>query len=217
MNVTTEAASVTWMVAKKTVQRQTGRHAAVVASTPVLATAVDGRMVTTGAGARRPERIAALLEWLEELGLKEKFDQWPLLELGGQLDHDITLNSIAAGGEDAMIFGAVRDALTFITENISAYEFFVGSQKRDMQTGVIYTPDEVIEDPHFIARGFPVKVQHPELGESFTYPGAPFLLPASPWTISRRAPLLGEHTAEVLKEVGIDDTEQQRLKTARVV
>ncbi len=217
MNVTTEAASVTWLVAQKTVQRQTGRHAGVVPSAPVMVAAKDGRLVTTGAGARRPERIAALLVWLEELGLKEQFDQWPLLEVGGNLDHEITLNSIAAGGDDAMIFSAVRDALTLITEHLSAYDFFVGSQKRDMQTGIIYTPDEAVEDPHIKARGFPVEVEHPELGERFIYPGAPFHLPASPWEISRRAPLLGEHTAEVLREAGIGDAEQQRLRTAGVV
>jgi hypothetical protein len=30
------------------------------------------------------------------------------------------------------------------------------------------------------------------------YPGAPFLMAASPWRISRRAPLVGEHDAEIL-------------------
>jgi len=32
------------------------------------------------------------------------------------------------------------------------------------------------------------------------YPGAPFLMPASPWRISRRAPLVGEHDGEILSE-----------------
>ena len=41
------------------------------------------------------------------------------------------------------------------------------------------------------------RFEHPELGRSFRYPGAPYALPASPWRISRRAPMLGEHDAEV--------------------
>jgi crotonobetainyl-CoA:carnitine CoA-transferase CaiB-like acyl-CoA transferase len=60
-------------------------------------------------------------------------------------------------------------------------------------------------------------VSHPELGRSFIYPGAPYQLPASPWQISRRAPLLGEHTAAVLAEAGIAETEQQQLRAAGVV
>ena len=35
--------------------------------------------------------------------------------------------------------------------------------------------------------------RHPELGRNHTYPGAPYRFEKSPWRISRRAPLLGEH------------------------
>jgi crotonobetainyl-CoA:carnitine CoA-transferase CaiB-like acyl-CoA transferase len=55
----------------------------------------------------------------------------------------------------------------------------------------------VLEDPHFRARGMQVEVEHDDLGETFSYPGAPFSLPASPWRIARRAPGLGEHNQEV--------------------
>ena len=216
-NVTTESASYTWLVAKQTVQRQTGRHASVVASGDVQVLAGDGRYVTTGFAPRRPEQIATILEWLDTLGMKEQFDQWPLLEVGAKLDHDITIASIEAGGEDAMIFGAVRAALLFIAQHITAYEFFIGTQSRDMQCGLINAPDDVIDDRHMRERGFAVEVSHPELGRSFTYPGAPYQLPASPWRISRRAPLLGEHTAEVLAEAGIVEAEQQQLRAAGVV
>ena len=36
------------------------------------------------------------------------------------------------------------------------------------------------------------------IGRSVRYPGAPAKMPASPWGISRRAPKIGEHDAEVL-------------------
>ena len=58
--------------------------------------------------------------------------------------------------------------------------------------GIIYSPEEAMADPHFVARGFPVEVEHPEHGRSFTYPGAPYKFEKSPWSV-RRAPLLGEH------------------------
>ena len=216
-NVTTEASSYTWLVARETVQRQTGRHASVTPSAPLQVLARDGRYVTTGFAPRRPREIRLILEWLDELSLREQFGQWPLVEAGANLDHDITIATVAEGGEEAMIYGAVRDALTFIAERIDSYDFFTGTQTRGFQCGIIYSPDEVIRDPHFIARGFPVAVEHPELGERFVYPGAPYRFSASPWAIQRRAPLLGEHTAEVLGEIGIGPDEVDRLRAAGVV
>jgi len=46
-----------------------------------------------------------------------------------------------------------------------------------------------------------VEVEHPELGRSVRYPGAPYALQKGAWRISRRAPRLGEHTGEVLAEI----------------
>jgi crotonobetainyl-CoA:carnitine CoA-transferase CaiB-like acyl-CoA transferase len=216
-NVTTEASSYSWLVARTTVQRQTGRHASVVPSSPLQVLARDGRYVTTGVAPRRPREIGLILAWLDELGLKEQFEDWPLLEAGANLDHNITIAGVAEGGADAMIYGAVRDGLNFIAERIDSYDFFVGTQSRGFQCGIIYAPEEVVQDPHFVARGFPVEVEHPELGERFIYPGAPYRFSASPWAIQRRAPLLGEHTDEVLAEAGLDADEVSRLHTKGVV
>ena len=46
--------------------------------------------------------------------------------------------------------------------------------------------------------GQPDKGVAADLGRTFRYPGAPYLLPASPWQLSRRAPKLGEHNREIL-------------------
>jgi benzylsuccinate CoA-transferase BbsE subunit len=70
--------------------------------------------------------------------------------------------------------------------------------------GVIYSPEEAFEDEHFVARGFQVEVEQPQLGRRVRYPGAPYRFDKTPWAISRPAPRLGEHTDEVLSEVGID-------------
>ena len=75
---------------------------------------------------------------------------------------------------------------------------FQGAQKAGVTAGVIYSPEEVMEDEHFTARGFRVEVEHPERGQSFVYPGAPYRFERSPWRISRRAPRLGEHNDAVL-------------------
>jgi crotonobetainyl-CoA:carnitine CoA-transferase CaiB-like acyl-CoA transferase len=200
-NVTTEAASYSWLVARETVQRQTGRHAGVNPSAPSQVQCSDGRWVNTGVPARQGRDYRALIEWLEEYGLLESFASAPLLEVGagqGRLD----LSQIATNPEVRETFMAGRDALVLLASSMPAYEFFSGGQQRGFQVGIIYSPEEVMEDEHFKARGFPVEVEHPDLGRSFVYPGAPYLFHGSAWAIQRRAPLLGEHTAEVLAELG---------------
>jgi crotonobetainyl-CoA:carnitine CoA-transferase CaiB-like acyl-CoA transferase len=199
-NVTTEAASYSWLVAQQTVQRQTGRHAASVPTQGTQMRCKDGRWVNTGVPPRSPAEFGFILGWLRDLGLEEVFADAVLLEIGAAMTKPITYDLIGVDAEATAIFIAGREALALIAENVSAYDFFVGFQRRGVAVGVIYSPEEAFEDEHFKARGFQVEVQHDDLGGTVRYPGAPYRLPASPWRISRRAPKLGEHDAEVLGE-----------------
>jgi len=85
-----------------------------------------------------------------------------------------------------------------IAEHIPAVDFFEGAQRRDLQVGLVLAPEEAFENEHFVARGIQVSVHHDELDRDVRYPGAPFVMPRSPWSISHRPPLVGEHQAEVL-------------------
>ena len=87
--------------------------------------------------------------------------------------------------------------MNLIASKLGAHEFFVGAQRCGLAVGVVYSPEEVMDDPHFAERGFRVEVEHADLGRSFSYPGAPWIFHATPWQISRRAPHLGEHNERV--------------------
>jgi len=63
---------------------------------------------------------------------------------------------------------------------------------------------QVFEDPQVIARELVVDVEHPTLG-AIRALGSPIKLSATPPDVRRRAPLLGEHTEEVLSQAGIRD------------
>ena len=63
---------------------------------------------------------------------------------------------------------------------------------------------QVFEDPQVIARELVVNVEHPTLG-SIRALGAPIKMSATPLDVKRRAPLLGEHTEQVLREAGYDE------------
>ncbi len=192
-NVTTEFASVEWLVAGAEVQRQTGRHAAVHPTTFVRAMAADGVDVHTGFPPRSSRDFTAVLGWLEDLGLRDRFEEAFFLEMGAQREEPLHLSMVGQDPEATAIFGAGRDAVRFIAENVTSHEFFVGAQQRGLAVGIIYSPEEVLADPHFRQRGFPVEVEHDDLGRSFTYPGAPFIAPKSPYLIRHRAPHIGEH------------------------
>jgi crotonobetainyl-CoA:carnitine CoA-transferase CaiB-like acyl-CoA transferase len=200
-NVTTEAASYSWLVARQTVQRQTGRHAAAVPTGDTQMLCQDGRWVNTGVPPRSPADYGAILGWVRELGLEDGFPEAIFLEMGANLEKPLTYDRIGVDDEATAIFMAGREALALIAANVSAYDYFIGCQRRGVAVGVIYSPEEAFEDGHFRARGFQVPVEHEDLGRTFRYPGAPYRLTASPWRIQRRAPKLGEHNDEVLGDI----------------
>jgi benzylsuccinate CoA-transferase BbsE subunit len=92
----------------------------------------------------------------------------------------IRLADIPTDVEMQQIFRAGRDALVFIASRMRAADFFLEGQRRGLAVGVLNAPEDVMEDAHFVARGFPTKVHHDELGRDVLYPGAPFLSDASP-------------------------------------
>ena len=65
---------------------------------------------------------------------------------------------------------------------------------------------QVFADPHIVAREMAVAVDHPTLGRIRTL-GSPLKMSATPPIVGRRAPLLGEHTEEVLRDAGFTDDE----------
>jgi crotonobetainyl-CoA:carnitine CoA-transferase CaiB-like acyl-CoA transferase len=73
-------------------------------------------------------------------------------------------------------------------------------QRRRVPIAPVSTMGDLWSSKHLNARGFFVSFTHPRAGARRT-PGAPYLLSRTPWTLRRAAPLLGEHTAEVLREL----------------
>jgi crotonobetainyl-CoA:carnitine CoA-transferase CaiB-like acyl-CoA transferase len=215
-NVTTEMASYHWLVQRGTVQRQTGRHAMEEPTLPTQVRCADGRHTTTGVPPRTPEEFRRVHAWLVELGLEADFPEAVFLQRAAERE-SIDLSLIGRDEEVTVLFGAGREALNRIASRVSAYDFFVGAQRRGISVGIVYAPEEALEDPHFRARGYPVEVFHPEHGRSFTYPGAPYRFEKSPWRIARRAPLVGEHADEVLGELGLDAEAVAKLRADGVV
>ena len=70
--------------------------------------------------------------------------------------------------------------------------------------------------PQAIARDMRVEVDHPVLGP-MPQVGVPFKLSQTPASIRSAPPMLGEHSAEVLRELGYRDDEVTTLRTKGVI
>ena len=196
-NVSTEAGSYMWHTDKITVQRQTGRHATPVLTMPSQVRCKDGRYVNTGFPPRSVKEFEALIGWLDTLGLADDCPDAPLLQLGVERG-GVSMTELSTDELASAIFGAGREAMVFIAQHIDATEYFETGQRAGIPCGIVASPEEAFEMPHFVERGFQVEVEHDVIGRSVRYPGAPAIMPASPWRISRRAPKIGEHDAEIL-------------------
>jgi crotonobetainyl-CoA:carnitine CoA-transferase CaiB-like acyl-CoA transferase len=122
------------------------------------------------------------------------------------------------------------DSMEDRVENVDALEAFLieytaehdvldlyrETQSRRIPWAPVNTMETLAKSEHLAARGFFVKIDRPLVGE-LTYPGAPYDFEQSPWQLRRPAPLLGEHTQEVLRELGYEAGAITRLREVGVV
>ncbi|SDD90925.1 Crotonobetainyl-CoA:carnitine CoA-transferase CaiB [Sphingomonas sp. YR710] len=198
-NVTTEVSSIDWLYRRATNNRQTGRHASEHVTMGIQVETGDGGYCSNPLGLTTAGNYKSVLDWLGELGLVDEFPEAFFLQMG--IDRGgVSLKVLGQDVEATEIYRAGREALYLIASKLTMAEFFVQAQQRGIACGAVYAPDEALADPHFRFREYPVEVDHPELGRSYTYPGLPFTGDFIPTTI-KRAPLVGEHTQEVLGEL----------------
>lgn len=76
--------------------------------------------------------------------------------------------------------------------------------------GPVLSIGEALNNPQTLAREMVVEVEHRKLGKLKTL-GVPVKLSATPGKVTRGAPVLGEHTREVLAEIGYSESEIDAL------
>ncbi len=184
--LTTESAIANYVYRGEVLQRQTGRHHAPGLTPRTQFLAKDGVYVTALiSGGLNPRNVKNLAELMDSYGMA-----------GDLKDPKYQDPAVIAANTSHIIDGLLA---AFIA-SVPAEEVYHAAQARGFTWGAVRAPEALLEDGHLQDRGFWKQVEHPELGRSFTYPGEAAIYNGTPWGISRRAPLIGEHNREILHE-----------------
>ena len=201
--LTTEGAIAIYLASGTVVRRHTGRHADPGQSTRIQLATQGGWVNVTRSGSNiTPARLSNLAQWMDEYGMAddlkdEKYQDPQVLQDNASHVTEVLAKFFAGRPQD---------------------EIYHGGQERDFPWGAIRSMDELLDDGHLRDRGFYVEVEHPELGRKFVYPGPAAIYNGSPWRISRRPPLIGEHNQEILcGELGLSLNELTILAESGVI
>jgi crotonobetainyl-CoA:carnitine CoA-transferase CaiB-like acyl-CoA transferase len=193
VSMCTEVALPTYIYNSAVVQRQTGRHAGLGVTPPWLRRTKDGRYVKAFMfWSGRDVRIIS--EMLNEAGIAH--------DLASDAYRALAKSSPA---EAQAHFSATIDTLV---ASMTAEEVYHRAQAKGLLWASVRYPEENINDPHFQARGTFQPIYHPELGREVSYPVSTATDGEHRVTAFHRgAPRLGEHTQEVLSQVGLSSAE----------
>jgi crotonobetainyl-CoA:carnitine CoA-transferase CaiB-like acyl-CoA transferase len=202
--LTTEAAIANYIYRGEVVRRQTGRHHAAGPTPRTQFRAKDGTYVCALVGGRlNPKYIGELTGLLDSYGMA-----------GDLRDPKYKDPAVIAANTSHIIDDLVANFIA----SLPAEEVYHAAQDRGFTWGVVRAPEALLDDAHLHDRGFWKEVEHPELGRSFVYPGEAAIYNGSPWRISRRAPLIGEHNIEIFgDELGLSRGELSILAENRVI
>lgn len=148
-------------------------------------------------GATSPRNWAALCAVLEH-------PEW-------QADERFTNNAARHRNRAQLV-----DLIEQVTRQSPAAHWIERLQAAGVPCGAIQHYGQVFEDPHLAARGFFWEASHPTLGPVRQL-GSPMRLADTPVERRTAGPRLGEHSVEVLRDVGCGQDEIDRLTAERVI
>ncbi len=188
--LTTESAIANYVYRGEVLRRQTGRHHAMTTTARTQFLAKDGNYVTALiSGGLNPRNVKSLADLMDAYGM------------AGDLRDPKYQDPATIAAESSHIIDGL---LAGFIASLPAEEVYHAAQARGFTWGAVRAPEDLLGDAHLHDRGFWKEVRHPELGRSFVYPGEPAIYNGSPWAISRRAPLVGEHNREIYcEELGL--------------
>jgi crotonobetainyl-CoA:carnitine CoA-transferase CaiB-like acyl-CoA transferase len=101
---------------------------------------------------------------------------------------------------------SLTDAMAAVLRTRTRDDWIAAFDAAGVPAGPVHTIAEALAHPQVKARGMVVEVEHPQAGVTRAL-GCPVHFSATPTSVRRHAPMLGEHSRELLKEYGYGDAE----------
>ncbi|MFO7964619.1 MAG: CoA transferase [Desulfobacterales bacterium] len=163
-----------------------------------------------------PNDLNVFVQWLKDAGFAEDAAELAgLIDIWEQIEGGTLSLSQALTQEELDRFQELR--MPFLKAHTKA-ELYKKAFEHHFGWVPVQTPMDLVEYAQLKTRGYFVDVDHPELGCSITYPGAPYKLSRTPWRIKNRAPLMGEHNQEIYREeLGFTKNDMQAMKKAAII
>jgi crotonobetainyl-CoA:carnitine CoA-transferase CaiB-like acyl-CoA transferase len=99
----------------------------------------------------------------------------------------------------------------------SCVEALAALEDANIVAGQVYSPQQALDDPHIRAAGFLEEVTFPGIDGTLPLAPTPIELSETPGTYRHRAPLVSEHTDEILVNLGYNAAEITVLREQRVI
>jgi crotonobetainyl-CoA:carnitine CoA-transferase CaiB-like acyl-CoA transferase len=126
--------------------------------------------------------------------------------------------NLFSGVEPLSEFDRVKQLVGNFTRSHTKAELLTLALERGFLITPVTTVEEVVESPQFASRDYFQTVAHPELGESFRYPGPFAKFSASPIEYRLRPPRVGEHNSEIYRgELGLSERDLSELARAGII
>lgn len=156
-------------------------------------------------GAQGAKTGRALTKWMEETGMSNDFLSNFVWE---ELD-------IAMAPQDLM--DRLSAPIEAFLRTCTKKEILDAAMARNISICPLFSMEDEVKDPHLAARAYWTQIEHPELGAAISYPRQ-FIRSSECETGTRfKAPLIGEHNAEVYGEIGLSGGQLVVLKEAGVI
>ncbi len=130
---------------------------------------------------------------------------------------DLLHNSLFATNSDRMAhLPALAETLTETLETRPTEEWLPLLEKAGVPSGPVLSLDQVYRHPQVQARQMDIEIEHPIAGRVHAI-GFPVKYSATPAQIYRPAPVLGQHTFQVLESLGISPEQCRQLEAEGIV
>lgn len=172
---------------------------------------IDGHVsITLLSGTAIGPATRRLMEWLWEEGFIDQATRDKDWVAFGDL--------LLTGQEPVSELFRVTECVESFCRAHTKQELYEGAQRRGVLLAPAATVEDVVKSRQLEARDYWAEVEHPELDESFKYPGPFVKLSGAPMRTRRRPPLLGEHNEEIYcQELGLSRQEVALLYSAGVI